>query len=377
MKQLLFILTLLIATVTVEAQNDSLSSKLVFNGDFRFRAEQDWDSRKSDGTYREDRSRLRYRLRAGATYKHKWYEAGLRLRTGNPNKQQDPQLTVGDGFGEFNTLPIGLEKAYFQGKWETFKFWVGKNTYPFIKSNELFWSDNVFPEGVAVEKTFNLSSGIVDAISLTGGHFIVATSNESFNKDAYFQGFQMSLNALNNRLTLFPSIYIFKNIPNIPDGNDTFLLDYAILHIGTRVNLLNRVPLRMELDYYRNLTDYSDNDSIPDNFKDERSGYVVGLKYGALRNKGDWRASASYAWLERYSAVDFLAQNDWARWDYSAFDSPDGRLTNLKGIELAISHNIDKKLSLTMKYYVVEQLIPFGIAKENGSRIRFDIDIKI
>ena len=101
------------------SQNDSLPSKLKFNGDFRFRVEQDWNSRTSDGSYREDRSRLRYRLRAGATYKDKWYEVGLRIRTGNPKKQQDPQLTLGDGSKEFGTLPIGLEKAYFQAHWKS------------------------------------------------------------------------------------------------------------------------------------------------------------------------------------------------------------------------------------------------------------------
>lgn len=33
---------------------------------------------------------------------------GLKLRTGNPRKLQDPELTLGDGFKEFGALPIGL-----------------------------------------------------------------------------------------------------------------------------------------------------------------------------------------------------------------------------------------------------------------------------
>jgi len=376
LKKLIFILTILIVPITITAQIDSLKSRLTFDADFRFRIEQDWDSKKTDGSFREDRTRLRYRLRAGVKYRAKWYEVGFRLRTGNPRKQQDPQLTLGDGFKEFGTLPIGLEKAYFLGKWNTFYFWIGKNTFPFEKNNELFWSDNVYPEGISLEKSFSINSGIIDSLSIKGGHYIIAVSNKSLNQDSYFQGFQISSSFLKKRLILFPSLYIFKNIPNIPDGNDTFLLDYAIAHIGTKIKVLKKIPLNIELDYYKNLKDYNNSDSIPNNFKRQKSGFVIGLKYGGLVHVRDWSFSTSYSNLERYSIVDFLAQNDWARWDYSSSGSPDGRLTNFNGIEVVAGYKIDEKINLKVKYYFVQQLIPLGTVKENGNRIRFDLDFK-
>ena len=86
--------------------------------------------------------------------------------------------------------------------------------------------------------------------------------------------------------------------------------------------------------------------------------------------------STSYTKLQKFSAVDFLAQNDWARWDYSSSGSPDGRLTNFNGIELVAGYKISGKISLKMKYYFVEQLIPLTSNKENGSRIRLDLDVK-
>lgn len=368
---------LCILALNAKAQADTSAAKLKFNGDFRFRVEQDWNSRNSDGSYREDRSRLRYRLRAGATYKDKWYEVGLRLRTGNPKKQQDPQLTLGDGSKEFGTLPIGLEKAYFQGQWKNWTFWLGKNTFPFLKSNELFWSDNVFPEGVAIKTAISTNSDLISDLNMVGGHFIIATNNQSFDKDAFMQGLQVSAAFWDKKLLLYPSFYNFKNIPNIPDGSDTFLLDYAIAHVGMHISPFDTLPLWAEVDYYQNLTDYSSIEDIPNAFKDETTGYVVALKYGHLRKKSDWAFSATYAYLQRYAAVDFLTQNDWARWDYSAFDSPDGRLTNLNGVELAATRNMSDNISLTVKYYLVEQLKPLGTALENGNRIRFDIDIRI
>ena len=376
MKRLFLILSLLVIPFANVAQEETVKSKFSFNSDFRFRVEQDWDSKKSDGTFREDRTRFRYRLRAGATYTTNRYEVAFALRTGKHNKQQDPQLTLGDGPGEFGILALGIDKAYFKAKWNTFSFWVGKNTFPFEKTNELFWSDNVNPEGLFVEKSFFIESSILDSFQVKGGHYIVATSNKSLDKDAYFQGFQITSSLLNKRLSLFPSLYLFKNLPNIPDGNDTFLLNYAILHFGSKLKVLNDQSLYATLDYYSNLQDYNQLDEIPQEFKDQKTGLVIGLNYGTLKAKGDWFFSTSYANLERYSAVDFLAQNDWARWDYSSSGSPDGRLTNFKGVELVVAHKIDKKINLKVKYYFVNQLVPFGITKETGSRIRFDIDVK-
>lgn len=375
MKYTTIILLLLLIPIGLSAQKDSVNSRLRFNADFRFRVEQDWNSRKSDGTFRDDRTRFRYRLRAGATYTDKWYESGFRLRTGNPAKQQDPQLTLGEGFKEFGTLPIGLEKAYFQGTLNTFTFWIGKNTFPFEKSNELFWSDNVFPEGISLGQGFRFNTRIIDTLALKGGHFVMNASGKSLNFDAYFQGFQSYASFFDKRIELFPSFYLFKNVPNIPDGAESFTIDYAIFHVGTRLNLLGNKLFAIEFDYYNNLQDYNKNDSIPTNFKDQKTGVIAGLKYGKLKRKGDWQITATYAFLQQYAAVDIMTQNDWARWDYSAFGSPDGRLTNLNGVELVAGYMIDEKVKLIMKYYWVEQLVSYGTAKETGSRIRLDLDI--
>jgi hypothetical protein len=377
MKRILFIVLNLVFSISLLAQTDSIQSRLSFNADFRFRVEQDWNSKKSDGTFRDDRTRFRYRLRAGVEYEDKSYNIGFRIRTGNPSKQQDPQLTLGEGFKEFGTLPIGLEKAYFKGKWNTFKFWVGKNTFPFEKSNELFWSDNVYPEGIFVGKGIRIKSDIIDSLDIRGGHFIMSASGKLPGQDTYFQGYQAYIAFLENRFELFPSFYLFKNVPNIPDGNETFEIHYAILHVGTRLNLIKKPLLNIEFDYYKNLQNYNQIDSILSRFKEQKSGFVIGLNCGELKRKGDWIFEASYANLQQYSAVDFMAQNDWARWDYSSFGSPDGRLTNFNGIELVTGFMIGKRASLKMKYYLVEQLIPYGMTKETGNRIRLDLDVKI
>ena len=375
MKNLFYILFLLTIPITLNAQKDSLESKVVFNSDFRFRSEQDWDSKKSNGTYREDRTRLRYRVRAGFTYQHnKWASFGIRARTGNPKKQQDPQLTLGNGSKEFGTLPIALEKAYFKGKKKNISFWLGKNSFPFKKQNELFWSDNVYPEGVFIQKNFSTSSNFLSQLAVNGGHFIMNTRGKTLMADTYFQGFQL-VTSFNELFNLFPAIYIFKNVQNIPDGGETYYLDYTIIHIGSSVKLSKSPLIQLEADYHYNIENYSNTDSIPTPLRDQNTGLVVALNYGQLKEKGDWKFKVSYTEMQRYAAVDFMAQNDWARWDYSSLGSPDGRLTNFKGVELVAGYNLEKNLSLKIKYYLVEELINLGTTKETGNRVRLDLDI--
>lgn len=359
------------------ANNDSISNQLNTFADFRFRVEQDWDSKKSNGNYRDNRTRFRYRARLGFTYTYNhWASFGVRLRTGNPIKQQDPQITLGTGAKEFGTVPISFEKLYFKGQVKGFELSLGKFDFPFYKNNELFWSDNVFPEGISLKKKISLNSTIINKLNVTTSHFIVSSSGKTLDKDGFFQGYQLHTSMFSDRFNIFPSFYYFKNIENIPDGAGTYLIDYSIFHVGTKTTLTTNSKLMFEFDYYYNLNNYNKNDSITNSFKNEKTGYTTALSYGKLKNKGDWQAKITYNFFQRYAAVDFFAQNDWARWDYSNYNSPDGRLTNFQGIEIVGGYMLENKISLKVKYYIVEQLKAYGISKENGNRIRFDIDIK-
>ncbi|CAM3482758.1 hypothetical protein AEQU2_02616 [Aequorivita lipolytica] len=355
------------------SQNDSIQKKLKFSADFRFRVEEDWNSRKPDGSFRDDRTRLRYRARLGATYDYKdWVSFGMRIRTGQPEKQQDPQLTLGD---QFSSLPIAFEKIYASFNYNWLSAWIGKNTFPFEKQNELFWSDNVFPEGVSLSGKFNFENEFVQSLKVNTGHFIFATSNSSLKKDSYFEGIQLVSSHWQNRVKFFPAFYYFKNMPNIPDGGDTFNIDYSIVHLGTKVDVFMKPKITVGFDYYQNVKDYNDNDSIPKNLQDQKTGYVANAGIGKLDKKGDWKVQLTYMYLKRFAAVDYLAQNDWARWDYSSQGSPDGRLTNYKGLEIMAGYGLAENMDLKVRFFTVEQLVPYGIAKEIGDRIRFDFNI--
>ena len=225
-------------------------------------------------------------------------------------------------------------------------------------------------------KKLALSSKLLNRIETKTFHAIINARGDGFDTDSYVQGIQLLFPFWKDRINLFPTYYYFRNIQNIPDGFDTFKIDYKLLHLGSTIQLTADAKLNMELDAYMNLEDYANNDSIPSSLKDEKNALFLALSYGRLKQKGDWRVKVIAAHLQRFAAVDFLAQNDWARWDYSNFGSPDGRLTNLNGVEVAGRYLLDENISLTLKFYQEEQLVTLTDNKENGSRVRFDLDIK-
>jgi hypothetical protein len=374
---LVIFLCIFLYNAALFSQENDKQKKLNFKADLRLRTEQDWNSRKSDGTYRDDRFRLRFRVRAQLEYKpNDWASFGIRFRTGYAEKQQDPHLTMGDGYHEFESVPIGFDKLFFKIQKKWFTGWLGRNTFPFEKSNELFWSDNVSLDGVYVSAKVETSPTWIDGITYSGGLFTMLNSFSTFTDDSFIGIVQIKTEHLNKRLKVFPSFYHFNRMPNIPDGNDTFRFEYSIVQFGAEALVFESPRITMGLDLYQNLQNYDKNESIQDDFKDQKTGFVGSVVWGNLAKKGDFALGAYFTYLERYAAVDFIAQNDWVRWDYSGQGSRDGRLTNFKGLELMTGYRISKMLQLKIRYFMVEQLIPYGAALENGNRIRLDIDFR-
>lgn len=357
------------------AQPDS--SKLEFDTDFRWRVEQDWNGIRDDGSRYDDRTRFRFRLRFGMKYQYnEWASFGFRLRSGALDDQQGPHLTFGSGTGEFSLFQVGLEKAYFQAANEEITFWLGKNTFPFWKQNELFWNNNTYPDGGAFKLKKALESSILNEFEFNMGHFIIWSSGKMLWDDAYFNGLQLVFRHANKQFTWAPAIYNFRDIGDIPDRNFNYTQDYLIGQISAEWDFRKDIPLRVGAEYYTNLIDYAGHDSIPANFGDQTDGWVVNAKWGKTRKKGDWAVWLYYANLEKYSIVDYFAQNDWSRWDYSGYGSTGSKISNFRGLETRIIYTFGPKFNLTLRVYYTERLVPEGIANSRNSRARLDLNIK-
>lgn len=377
-KSILLILTILLMSSTIWGQKDSTDfKKLDFTGDFRFRVEHDWNSMSANGTMRDDRSRLRYRFRFGLNYSiNKTSSFGARVRSGNINDQQGPHVTLGGGKGEFGLVQVGFEKLFYQYKNKKLTGWVGKNSIPLKKLNELFWNDNVFPEGIGLKyKLIENENRLLRQLSMNAGHFIINANNQTFDQDSYLQIIQLDFQIWKNRINIFPGFYNFNKIGNYPDQKHTFNLDYSILHLGADFELLNSPKLNMGIEFYQNLNDYTKVDSIPSDFQDQRKGLVLSLKYGQLKEKGDWSVHLYYAHLQKFAIVDYFAQNDWVRWDYSSLGASGARISNFQGAEFRFEYLIEDNFTINLRSYLVEELLRQGKFREDGNRIRIDLNI--
>ena len=366
--------------LSISAQQDTtLLKKLEFTSDFRFRIEHDWNGVRTDGSSPNDRSRLRYRFRFGLNYTlDKNSTFGARIRSGRLDDQQGPHITLGGNNGEFGLVEVGLEKLFYQFKTKNIRAWIGKNTLPLKKLNELFWNDNVFPEGVALKyKIFSNPESVFNELAFNAGHFIIQSRGKSFDTDRFAQFFQLDLSLLDNRLSIFPAFYSFRNLGNIPDGQHTFELDYSIIHLGTEINILKKPKFNLGLELYSNIEDYAAHQSIASEFQDQKQGWVVSAKLGRLEKKGDWHFQFFYANLQKFAVVDYFAQNDWVRWDYSSEGATGSRITNFQGFEFQVGYLIKENFNLILRTYMVRSLVSLeNEFKESGNRVRIDLNIK-
>jgi hypothetical protein len=343
-----------------------ITNKLKFYGDVRFRTEMDRDSERTDGSKRVDRDRFRYRLRFGLKYAlNKSIELGGRIRSGNPLNQQSPHTTLGK---EFHSDDFSIDKAYIKlsdmkGNWA----WVGKNSMPFWKQNELLWDDDVNPEGIALGGSFKLSEE--SKLTPVFGYFIVGHSGKKLSSDNQLSIAQLKYDTKpgENNLIVSSGMISGKDLPNTPDGTHTFLIDYSIWASSFQFNL-NNTGLKFGLDYFTNLNDYKNNANIPDVFEDQTDAFVGSVFY----NTNYWQFGYFYANVEKFATVDYFAQDDWVRWGNNNYS----RSTNFNGHEFRIKYDIAKDFNTVLRVYFVEGIKTSGSNLETGTRVRLDFNIK-
>jgi len=346
-------------------------TKLKLFGDFRFRAESDWDSMQFDGTERADRDRLRIRFRLGFNYAYDDHISfGGRLRTGNPQDQQSPHQTLGD---EFESKPINIDKAFVQGVWKHGWAWGGKNGFPFWTQNELFWDEDVTPEGLAGGLTLQLGNKPL-RLKPTAGYFIMDGSGNSdrYSEKSHLAALQMALEA-NLRSYDFTVASGFYSFSDNPATTDTALadLDYGILVTGFKVAFKGaRRPWSLGVDYMRNTKSYA---STLFN-SDQKTGYVFSANLGKLKERKSWLVGYYYAHIEKYAVVARLAQDDWLRWG----SATDTRSSNFEGHELRFAYAFGPSWNVMLRLYQVKGIeleSALATAKEDGKRARLDFNI--
>ncbi|MBT8286991.1 MAG: putative porin, partial [Bacteroidia bacterium] len=330
----------------------------------------------------------------------------LRFRTGVPTSIHSPHVNL--GYKGLGMVPFNLDKIFFRYEKGEYWGWVGKNSFPFWKQNELFWDDDVLPEGLVFGAKYK--AGSVD-VSPTAAYFmannIPVDGNSAFpfngsgkgfgNGDNYGDiiGAQIKLSHKNDNYQGVASFgyYDMNDIFTTPElsfdaADETgpyLVLNYKFLMASLQFKsfvIWDKWPITLGYDFVTNMEDYEDEKydetfddlGLRDQLRKETTSHTASISVGRSGQKGDWQFTYYYAHKEMFSVVSYFTEDDWVRWG----NIHANRNTNYSGHEFRLVYTIAKNFNVVTRFYTLEALErrrPGDDQLESGNRLRVDFNI--
>jgi hypothetical protein len=304
------------------------AGKVVLTGDIRYRYEAiSDDTANSSGVTTADRYRDRIRARIAATAKPTDnLTVGIGLTT---TEAQDPRSGNQSLGGVFSKKPIELDLAYFDWKFASWGNMVGgKMKQPFIKgSQNLFWDNDITPEGLA----FQFNSGIFFGSVYNFWLNEISGAETGNTSDPMMHGAQFGVKMPVGAGTFTAALHYYElaasqgRIPgpfynNNANGNTT-------IGSGTDIGLLNNYEVFDLLAQWDTtfgslpFTAWAEaaQNQDPDGFladgvtpNDQDTAWSVGAVFGRASNARTWEAGVMYQKLEKDALYAQLIDSDFA-----------------------------------------------------------------
>lgn len=368
---------MLCMSTAVNAEEDPEGSLDLF-GDFRLRLEQDWDSLQGDGTKRDDRLRLRIRLRGGFEYHidSNW-SVKIQARSGPDLSQQSPHVTIHD-FDGGSTGPYEFNLDYWLVRYRQggFEAWAGRNLPSYLHQDDLFIFDNVTYAGAGGSYTWDLDA---NSIYLSFNVVALPVGMRDFVGEALISQLAWQRRFGESVFSAGVGYRMSNGDPDDPVG-ETLLTgnsarDYREwnLQLQYRTELFNR-PLLLGVDVMHNAADY---DSAPaDSFtgfhRNDVNGFVVEALLGG-KDPGDWQFGYFYSNVDALASNSSYVQDDWVRWG----NANQVRATNLRGSEFRVLYTWRENFNVFARLFLVDAvdlLEPGDTTRETGNRFRIEIN---
>jgi Putative porin len=382
-----------------------------FSGDFRGRYDEVATTAGNNNF--EERTRYRYRLRAGLTVTMKGgLETGFRITSGDPasannfNNAGNP-LSNNSTFQDNGTKnDIYIDTAY--GKWTAlngdgwlFSVIIGKMDNP-LQFTPMVFDGDWTPEGVAIQSgyTFNDQQSIlVNGAAFVEDQAIGGTDRGSMAAPALFAGqviwnanwtkrFGTSLgvggyileNSTNLTTTAVPyinqgntravvggtGVLVNGYTPIIADASATYKFDSFPLYPGT-------FPIKLAAEYINNVDTVSGNGN--------NQGYWAGVTFGKSGKAHTWDISYRYEYLEADATYDQLVDDDnGAYYQHAPTAGAVGWYsgTNIKGHMIKANYSITDSLTFTFTCFLNELITPnlnAAAGEPNNSAIHVMADL--
>lgn len=361
MKRIAILVILLVAVVSGAAGAESWADRIKLGGDFRDRYDGVWDETKD---YDRHRNRIRARFGFKVTITDDFTFAS-RFATGI----NDPASTNRTMTDAFTTKGYWLDLAYFEYhpvKIKGFKAWGGKMKNLFYKpaKQQLVWDGDVNPEGLAV--TFGRDASEKISFFVSGSWFSVM--ERKADPDIYMLGGQGGLKikaADNVKVTVGVSYYGYENLKGsealfdgeffgnstVDDGGtDVFANDYELVEGFGEVGIkAEKAGISLWGAYVNN----TEADSL-------NIGYLFGIGVKGGKDKGAWKLSVFYKYVETDAVIGLFADSDFG-----------GGTTDVKGFALSGGYALQKNVELASTLHINERGVEDGT-----SYTRLFVDLK-
>jgi hypothetical protein len=335
---------------------------------------------RGDGTQRDDRLRLRIRLRAGveAQIIDHW-SVLVAARSGPDLAQQSPHITIVDfDGGPTGPYEFNLDHWFLKYDRSGFEAWVGRNEMSYWHQDDLFVYDNVTYPGAGASYRHGIGNGQLtwnlNYVALPVG-MKKSSGTGLLGQLVYRRDFER------RGVSVAGGFFATDADPDDPDGqillteNNTRDYRIANLILQYRSRVFGQ-PYYIGLDFTRNLENY--NDAPPGSFsefhKNDRDGYVAEVEWGSKGKEGDWLFGYYYSYLEALTVNSSYIADDWVRWG----NSNQVRATNLKGSEFRARYTLLPNMNVIARLFFVDAidlLEPGDTTKESGNRLRIDFNI--
>lgn len=352
------VLMMVVSLLSVSnAQAKDWPDQFAFGGSFRLRHE----IINQQNQQQEQRDRMAARLKMKAVVNPK-VDVVMRLASGALDQPTSTNQTLGDSG---NNKPFNLDLAYIDWRpCSRMDFTAGKMLLPFEKvgGNELLFDSDWTPEGASLKYMhhFDRADLFVSAgdiwlhenaqgpdTSLLGVQVVGQTNLSEVKVLAGLGRFQYA--NMKGQDTLGKADTAFGNSL---DTSNKYLNNYELNEIFAQAQWLKRWPLTLYADFVNNVMVSRD-----------KQGFVAGLKWGHLKNVGDWSVGYQYEKLEKDAVVGGLTNSDFA-----------GGGTDGKGHRFKASYELAQGTSATLTYYDTKKSISSN--ELNDRRVQLDFGFK-
>lgn len=361
-------------------------TSLKFAGDFRGRL----DQQLSDNPEFVDRTRFRYRLRAGITLTlQDDFEVGFKVGSSDSGANALSNNTTIENNG--TKKPIWIDTAYAKwtpihdGDWKL-STTIGKMVNPLEVSNMEFDPDYT-PEGAAVQAGYKLSDQ--HSLAFNGAGFVLDELSGS-SSDPYLLAGQVFWKAKWSKKvdsSLGVSAYSLDNTQNlttanVPDNNagnrrtagGNLVYHYnPIVVSGAVTYKLDNCPLYQGEFPIKLAGSYMNNPAVSSN----NQGYWGGVTFGKAGKKHNWDIGYRYQRLEGDAWYEEIVDDDNnAFYQTAAVGGKSGMTggTNVKGHLVKVNYSLTDSLTFTFTGYFNELInaSPAG-SRSGGTRLFFDL----